>query len=723
MRNFIIILLLFGATQSFAQHKQIKLEDIWKYYRFYAPGISGLKSMNDGAHYTTLKKMKNGNAILKLDYATGNVVGGPLVEAKDLSTLVGKTITIGSYQFNATESQILIATETESIYRHSSRSFYYVYDRSQKKFHQLAEKKVRYATFSPKGNYVAYVSENNLYVRDLGRGETKQITQDGEKNHIINGGLDWVYEEEFSFARGFFWSAEGDYLAYYKFDESEVPEFSMDVYGTGLYPQPEVFKYPKAGEKNAEVEVWIYDLKADKHTQVIKDFEYEYIPRLKWTKQNNSLCVYSMNRLQNYLTLHKVDASTGTSTIWYEEKDAAYVEITDDIRFLENGSFIWSSDMSGYNHIYLIDASGKVKRQITNGDWDVTKFYGINEDKGVLYYQSAEVNPTERNVYSISIKGKNKKLLTPQKGTHKAAFSKSFDYFFETFSASETPTKVDLKNANGEVVREIKNNERTVKALLEYNVVSKEFFSFKTESGVELNAWMIKPADFDETKKYPVFMDVYGGPGSQQVVNSYDAFNGMWYQMLAQKGYIVVSVDNRGTGARGRDFKKITYKDLGKYEIIDQIESAKYLAALPFVDEDRIGIWGWSYGGYMSSNCIFRDDVFKAAIAIAPVTNWKFYDSIYTERYNGLPQDNDAGYEDNSPINYAKGLEGKFLLVHGSADDNVHVQNTMRLVEALVQANKQFDLFIYPDKNHSINGGNTRMHLYVKMTNFILDNL
>jgi len=722
MRKFISILLLFGATQSFAQHKQIQLEDIWKYYRFYAPGISGLESTNDGLHYTTIARMKNGNAIVKHSYKTGEVIS-TLVQSKDLSALSETDISIGNYQFNSDESQILIATETESIYRHSSRSFYYVYDIAQKKFHQLAETKVRYATFSPKGNNVAYVVGNNMYVRDLGSGQTKQITKDGEKNHIINGGLDWVYEEEFSFARGFFWSAEGDYLAYYKFDESQVPEFSMDVYGSGLYPQPEVFKYPKAGEKNAEVEVWIYDVKADKHTQVIKDFDYEYIPRLKWTKQNNNLCVYSMNRLQNHLTLHKVDASTGNSTVWYEEKDEAYVEITDDIRFLENGSFIWSSDMSGYNHMYLIDANGKVKKQITTGDWDVTEFYGINEDKGILYYQSAEVHATERNVYSVSIKGKNKKLLTPEKGTHDAEFSNSFDYYFSTFSNSETPTKVTLKNTADQEVREIKNNERTVNTLSEFNIQPKEFFTFKTESGIELNAWMLKPADFDENKKYPVFMHVYGGPGSQEVLNNYDGFNGMWFQMLAQKGYIVVSVDNRGTGARGRDFKKITYKDLGHFEIIDQIESAKYLATLPYVDGDRIGIWGWSYGGYMSSNCIFRDNIFKAAIAVAPVTNWKFYDSIYTERYNGLPADNDAGYEDNSPINFTKGLEGKFLLVHGSADDNVHVQNTMRLIEALVQADKQFDLFIYPDKNHGIYGGNTRMHLYVKMTNFILENL
>ncbi|MCT4624838.1 MAG: S9 family peptidase [Schleiferiaceae bacterium] len=722
MKKIILGVLILGSSLAFAQHKEITVNDIWKYYRFYASGISGLKSMNDGVHYTTLKSMKNGNAIVKHTYASGEVIG-TLAESKDLSKLVGKEVAIGGYQFSADESQILIATETESIYRHSTKSVYYVYNIENKRFTKLNDEKVRYATFSPKGNKVAYVLNNNLFVYDLENGETTTVTNDGKKNHIINGGLDWVYEEEFSFARGFYWSAEGDYIAYYKFDETNVPEFSMDVYGMGLYPEQDVFKYPKAGEENSKVEVWVYQLNEKKNIQVLKDAEYEYIPRLKWTKNNESLCVYSMNRLQNHLQLHKVNATDGSSSIWYEEKDEAYVEISDDIRFLNDGSFIWTSDMSGFNHIYHIDKNGKVKRQVTKGEWDVTSFYGINERKGMLYYQSAEVHPTERNVYSISIKGKGKKNLTPAKGTTSAAFSKSFDYFFSTFSNVSTPTQVDLLDASGKVVREIKKNERTQQALSTYGATTKEFISFKTASDVELNAWMIKPGDFDENKKYPLFMYVYGGPGSQMVTNSYDGFNGMWFQMLAQKGYIVVAVDNRGTGARGRDFKKVTYNDLGKYEVIDQIESAKYLGSLPYIDENRIGIWGWSYGGYMSSNCIFRDDVFKAAIAVAPVTNWKFYDSIYTERYNGLPQDNDAGYEDNSPINHVSGLKGKYLLVHGSADDNVHVQNTMRLVEALVQANKQFDLFIYPDKNHGIFGGNTRVHLYNKMTDFILENL
>lgn len=722
MKKLILALFVFSTAIGQAQTKDIEVADIWKYYRFYAQGLSGLESMNDGLHYTTLTSLKNGNGIEKYSYQTGESVE-MIVTSADLSKLSGKTIQIDSYQFSSDETKVLIATETESIYRHSSKGIYYLYDTKTKRFNKLSDDKIRYATLSPKGTQVAYVANNNLFLYDLESYNTTAVTNDGKYNHIINGGLDWVYEEEFGFAKGFFWSPEGNHIAYYKFDESQVAEFSMDVYGNGLYPKQDVFKYPKAGEKNAEVEVWIYQVEAKKNIQVLKDIEYEYIPRIKWTKQDHEVVVFSMNRLQNDLRLNKVNAQTGESTLLYEEKDDAYVEITDDIRFFENGNFIWTSDKSGYNHIYLMDAKGKEKRQITKGNWDVSSFYGINEEKGILYYQSSEVHPTERNVYSINLKGKGKKNLTPEKGTTSASFSESFDYFFSTFSNSETPTQVNLRNSTGNVVREIVTNDRTKAALKDYGVQPKEFMSFTTASGIELNAWMIKPADFDENKEYPLFMFVYGGPGSQMVTNAYDGFNGMWFQMLAQKGYIVVAVDNRGTGARGRDFKKITYNDLGKYEVIDQIESAKYLGSLPYIDENRIGIWGWSYGGYMSSNCIFRDEVFKAAIAVAPVTNWKFYDSIYTERYNGLPQDNDAGYEDNSPINHVSGLKGKYLLVHGSADDNVHVQNTMRLVEALVQADKQFDLFIYPDKNHGIYGGNTRAHLYTKMTNFILENL
>jgi dipeptidyl-peptidase-4 len=704
---------------SLAAQKTVSLEDVWRKYSFYAKGVSGLNSMNDGLHYTT----KKGGAVVKYSYQTGEEVE-TLFSANSIEEATGTKLTYGDYAFSADETKVLLSTKTEPIYRYSTKSVYYIYDLTNKKLTKLDDEKVRYATFSPAGNKVAYVKDNNLFLFDIENGEHKQITTDGETNTIINGATDWVYEEEFTVAKGFFWSPNGQYVAYYRFDESAVPEFSMDVYGKNLYPYQYEFKYPKAGEANSEVSAFIYDLNSGTSKQVLADEEYEYMPRIKWNSADNSLVIYTMNRHQNHLKLHKVNAATGESTLWFEETDEAYLEIDDNIRFLADGSFIWLSDRSGYSHLFHVKNDGSVKRQITSGKWEVTEFYGIDEDSGWLYYQSNEKHPSEKNIYRIKLNGKNKTLLTNGKGSNNADFSDGFNYFINTFSNTTTPPYVTLHNGSGKEIRVLKDNSGKKKLVDSYTMSEKEFFNLKTASGNELSAWMIKPLNFDSNKQYPVLMFVYGGPGSQQVLNQYDAFNGMWYQFLASQGYMIVCVDNRGTGGLGRDFRKMTYQQLGKYETQDQIEAAQYLASLPYVDGERIGIWGWSYGGYMSSNCLFQGpETFKLAIAVAPVTNWRFYDNIYTERYMRTPQENEDGYDLNSPINHVKGLEGNYMLIHGSGDDNVHVQNTMRMVEELVQANKQFELFIYPDKNHSIFGGNTRYHLYTMMTNFITENL
>lgn len=706
------------AIPTWAQDQKVKLSEIWRTYSFYAQGVSGLESMNDGLHYTSLT---NGT-LEKFEFATGESAG-VITSVKEVSEAAGKDIKFDGYSFSSDEKQLLLATATEPIYRHSTRSTFYIYNLETKKVTQLAEGKQRYATFNPQGTQVAYVMGNNLHVYDLASGKTTKVTSDGKYNHIINGATDWVYEEEFAFDKAFFWAPDGKTIAFYRFDETAVPTFSMDVYGSQLYPTQDVFKYPKAGEDNAIVTAWLYAVGGEvKPVTGLPD--YEYIPRIKWTQDANKVVIYTTNRHQNELVLNAVDASTGAATVLYTEKDEAYVDVTDDIRFLKDGSFIWTSEKDGYNHIYLIDKKGKEKRQITKGEWDVTKFYGIDAKEKTLYYQSAEVHPSERNIYSISIKGRSKKTLSPKKGWNTATFSQSFDYYINNHSAAGQPTYVSLNDKKGSEIRVLQDNAGLRKRLDNYSLSKKEFFYLETEAGITLSAWMIKPTDFDETKQYPVLMHVYGGPGAQTVENSYDPFNDFWYQTLADQGYIIVSVDNRGTGARGRDFKKVTYKELGKYEVEDQIAAAVYLGKLPYVDATRIGIWGWSYGGYMSSLCITKGaDVFKTAIAVAPVTNWRFYDSVYTERYMQTPQENASGYDENSPINHVKLLKGNYLLVHGSADDNVHVQNTMRMVEALVQANVQFDLFIYPDKNHGIFGGNTRYHLYEKMTNYVLENL
>ncbi len=593
----------------------------------------------------------------------------------------------------------------------------------------LAGHPVQEPQFSPDETKVAYVYENNIYVKDLASGTTTQLTQDGKKNEIINGITDWVYEEEFAFVRAFDWSADASKIAYLKFDETRVPEFSMDIYGSynnQLYPSQQVFKYPKAGDDNAKVSLHIFDLNLKENKAVKLPKNYEYLPRLKWTKDKDILSVQALNRHQNEMDLLFVDATSLEADVILEERDEAYVDVTDNLTFLNNNSFIWTSEKDGYNHIYHYSKKGKLINQVTQGDWEVTAFYGFDPNTGRIFFQSTENGSVNRDVYSILANGKNKLRLTPKTGTNNADFSADYSYFINDYSSVNTPSVYTLHQAkNGKLVRKIQDNSALAEKVKDYGFSPKELSTIRV-NGEDLNMYMIKPHDFDENKKYPVLMYQYSGPGSQSVANTYFSTNDYWYQLLANQGYIVVTVDGRGTGFKGAQFKKVTQKELGKYELEDQIAAAKLLGERDYIDENRIGIWGWSFGGYMSSNAIFRaGDVFNLAIAVAPVTSWRFYDTIYTERYMTTPQENPTGYDENSPITHVSKFDdtNHFLLIHGSADDNVHVQNTMQLIEALVQENKQFDWRIYPDKNHGIYGGNTRLHLYTLMTNYILKNL
>ncbi len=712
-------LLLMGLVGFSQGTKDITLENIWKEYLFYPQTVPGFNFMNDGLHYSQFKA----NNIVKHDITTGEEVGtimnGNEVNEEKLSKIDG-------YEFNSDETKIMLTTEQESIYRRSSKAVFYTYDTKTKELDLVSDLgKIQYATFSPDATKVAFVFENNLYYKDLKTGKTEQLTIDGSKNELIFGATDWVYEEEFSFAKAFWWSPDSKKIAYLGFDESEVKEFMMPYYKDGMYPEYVTFKYPKVGEKNSDVFSFIYNLENEETVPVDIGEDYEYIPRLKWTQDPNQLCVFKMNRWQNELELLLADAKTGSTKTLLKEKNKYYIDIHDNLTFLENGKqFIWTSEMSGYNHVYLYGMDGKKIRQITKGDWEVTDLYGVDEKSGTIYYQAAEDSPMERHVYSVNLKGKKKKKLTPKKGTNNVQFSSTFSYFVNTHSTANNPASYSVFALNGNEVRNIVDNSRLKISMKDYGAVPVEFFNFNTSEGVKLNGWMIKPANFDENKKYPVFMTEYGGPGSQKVTDSWDAFNYWWYQMLAQKGYIVACVDNRGTGGRGEEFKKMTYLQLGKYETIDQIEAAKWLGAKPYVDEDRIGIFGWSYGGYLSSLCILKgNDVFKSAIAVAPVTSWKWYDTVYTERYMRTLEENEAGYKENSPVYFADQLKGNYLLVHGIADDNVHFQHAAEMAAALVNANKQFDTYIYTNKNHGIYGGPTRLHLYTKMTNFLLEKL
>ncbi|QCE40706.1 S9 family peptidase [Psychroserpens sp. NJDZ02] len=720
MKILRILSLFCLLTTSFltAQNKQITLDDIWS-GTFRTEGLDVLHSMNNGQQYSVLNfdRTLGGTTIDIYDYKTLAKVN-TLVSSADIEAIKYFT----DYTFSTDESQVLLATEEESIFRRSSLGIYYVYNTKTKQATLVSEDKIQEPTFSPDGTKIAFGLNNNLYVKDLLSGKTTQFTFDGVKNKVINGITDWVYEEEFAFVRAFDWNAGSNKIAFIRFDETDVPEFSMDVYGKELYQTQTVFKYPKAGENNAKVSLHVFDLKSNTLSEVIVDKTYDdfYIPRIKWTNDADVLSAQFMNRHQNELDLWMVNTKKNKANLAVAETDNAYVDVTDNLTFLEDDSFIWTSEKDGYNHIYHYDKKGKLINQVTKGNWEVTSYYGYDDKSGQIFYQSVENGSTNRDVYSIKLNGTQKRRLSKTEGTNAADFSADFTYFINTFSSATTPYLYTLNDAkSGTVIKSIQDNSDLKALVANYTLSKKEFSTIKV-NGNDLNMWVIKPANFDANKKYPLFMYQYSGPGSQQVANKWNSANDYWYQMLAQQGYIVACVDGRGTGFKGADFKKVTQKELGKYEIEDQIEAAKLLGAKPYVDSSRIGIWGWSYGGFMSSNALFKGhDVFKMAIAVAPVTSWRFYDSIYTERYMTTPQENASGYDDNSPINHVDKLKGDFLLIHGTGDDNVHVQNTMRMVEALVQANKQFEWMIYPDKNHGIYGGNTRLHLYTKMTNFI----
>ncbi len=718
LRHLSAILGLLATTMVFGQKKQINLEAIWG-GAFRTEGMQALHSMKNGQQYSVLNyNSANGVSSIDIyDYKTLQKVK-PLVTSSDFENLQG----FSDYTFSEDESKVLLTTVSQPVFRRSTLGEFYSYEIASKKLIKVSEDLIQEPTYSPDATKIAYGFENNLYIKDLETGTVKQITFDGKKNAIINGITDWVYEEEFSFVRAFDWNAESNKIAFIRFDETDVPEFSMDVYGSNLYQTQHVFKYPKAGEANAKVSLHVYDLKTNMLETIKVDKAYAdfYIPRLKWTKDANVLSAQFMNRHQNALDLWMINTKQNSVKLVLAETDKAYIDVTFNLTFLKDNSFLWTSEKDGFNHIYHYKNDGTLINQITKGNWEVTDYYGFNEEANTIYYQSVENGSINRDVYSIKLNGKNKKRLSNSEGTNSADFSADFSYFINTYSSTSSPYTFTLNNAqSGKVEKNIKDNTTLVKKLEGFETSEKEFSTISV-NGNELNMWLIKPANFDANKTYPLFMYQYSGPGSQQVANRWNGANDYWYQLLAQQGYIVACVDGRGTGFKGANFKKITQNELGKYEVEDQIEAAKQLGSLPYVDASRIGIWGWSYGGFMSSNALFKgNDVFKMAIAVAPVTSWRFYDTIYTERYMATPQENPSGYDENSPINHVDKLKGDFLLIHGSGDDNVHLQNTMRMVEALIQADKQFEWMIYPDKNHGIYGGNTRLHLYKKMTDFI----
>lgn len=703
-------ILLFSISQ--AQQKQITVEDIYtgKFRLKYADEV---RSLSSGKEFTLLVNENSMWSIDVFDYKT----------FEKTRTIFKRQEQIDSYGFSPSQSKLILGANTSYIYRHSNTADYIVYDLKTKQTTQVGQQ-IQEPIFSPDETKVAYASSNNLYIKDLVSGKVEQITFDGQKNKIINGISDWVYEEEFSLVRMFDFSSDGSKIAYVKFDESNVPEYSMDIYAQRLYPEKYTFKYPKAGENNSVVSLWIYDLNT-KQTKQVDLGNPHYIPRISWTFDKDILSIRTLNRHQNQMEMLYYNAKTQKTSSVYKETNNTYVDIEGQkLLILKDNSFIISSEKSNNTHLYHYDRNGRLKKQITSGVWDVTELYGYDPKAKRVYFQSTEGSQINREIYSISVDGKKKIKISKAEGTNDAEFSSDFSFVLLYHQSSvKAPSVGVYDTSKGNMLKEIVNNDNVASLLDQYTKSRKEFSKVKI-NGNMLNMWILKPQDFSENKKYPVLMYQYSGPGSQSVKNKWLSSDDYWYLSLTQKGYIVVCVDGRGTGFNGADFKKVTQLNLGKYETEDQISVAKHLATLPYVDKNRIGIWGWSFGGFTSSNCILKGaDVFKMAIAVAPVTSWRFYDTIYTERYMKTPQENPSGYDDNSPINFAQNLRGKYLLIHGTADDNVHFQNAMILTQKLVEHNKPFEMAVYPDKNHGIYGGKTRIQLFEKMTNFILNNL
>lgn len=716
----LLFILFITSTSIVTAQKAITIDDFTTRNTFRVESVSGINWTKDGKYYTA----QEGNSIRRFNIATGEAV------ETIVDNVLPAGVTLNGYSFSSDEKKVLLATNRTPIYRHSFVADYYVYDLENKKANRLSQgAKQSYATFSPDGSKVAFVRENNLFFVNLSDMSEEQVTSDGKFNHIINGTTDWVYEEELSFVVGFFWSPDSRRLAYYRFDESAVKEYNLQVWGNKLYPIDYRFKYPKAGEENSKVEIRIYDLQTKSTVPAqARPSGDGYIPRVKWTNNPEVLAVRVLNRLQNELQLFHVNASDGSAGLVLDEKSPTYIDLrfVEDLVYLKNGkSFIYESESNGFKHLYLYDIQSRQSSQITKGEFEVSDFIGVDEKTKYVYFTSTEVSPLERHLYRVSIDGKKKERLTTAKGQHQINMSPDFAYYIDFHKSADVPTVASLYQTRGnKLIKVLKDNSELRKTLKEYGVANKEFFTFNAADGTPLTGYYLKPLNFVAGKKYPILLYQYSGPGSQNAGDTWAGSHFFFHQMLVQKDYIVAVVDTRGTGSRGEKFKKMTYKQLGKYELEDLLEAGKFFAQQPFIDGERMGIWGWSYGGYMSALAMTKGaGIFKAGIAVAPVTNWRFYDTIYTERFLQTPQLNPSGYDDNSPLSYADKLQGNFLLVHGTGDDNVHFQNSVMFESALIEAGKQFRSFYYPDKHHGIAGGKTRHHLYTMMLDFLIEKL
>lgn len=721
MKKIFTLFLTLFAVSGFAQ-TEVSLYNILR-GQFRQRGVYGIVSMMSGESYTVLRN----NSVIKYGYKTG--------EVEDTLANFSAAGFAEDYEFSSDEKKILFYTDSEEIYRRSFLAKYFVYDVETKKIDKVSDdfEYIQLATFSPDAKKIAFVKDNNIYVKNFETNTTSQITTDGKKNSILNGLPDWVYEEEFEFNKAFEFSPDGKYLAYIKFDETDVKSYTLQYY-SGIteeysseanYPENYVYKYPKVGEENSKVSVHVYSFETGKtFTAELGENQDIYVPRILWTNEPGKLAVCRMNRLQNTLDLLRFDVNTSKTEKFFTLTDKRYIEesVMPSITFLSNGkSFLITSDKDGYRQIYHYSSEGKLISQVTSGKNEVLEFCGVDEKNKKVYFTGVGGNAAQEAVYVADLNGKNRKKLSTKNGVNSPEFSKNFKYFINFYSSVSTPYYITVNDNKGAEIRVIEDNAALKNRLLTSKCPKREIFSWKNSSGDSLISFIIKPNDFDENKKYPVLVVGYNGPNYNLVSDRYEF---QWYNDLVSKGFLVACTDTRGTGRKGAEFRKCTYGQLGKFETEDLVSFSKYLSGLKFVDGSRLGIWGWSYGGFMASNVMTRGaGSYKLGVAVAPVTNWEYYDNIYTERYMGLPQDNHEGYINNSPLKYADKLQGKFLLIFGSCDDNVHPQNSMVFCEALVQADKEFEFMQYTNKNHGIYGGNTTWHLYKKMVKFIEENL
>ena len=729
---FSFIIAIAVATATFAGDK-FKLTDAM-YGGYWPQTYAAIQPMADGEHFARMSNDRT--MILKGSFKDGEIVD-TIFNAATARGFDKKYI--DGYTFSPDESRILLQTSTVGIYRNSFTAEHYIFSRKNNKVAPLSENGAQQVPkFSPDGTMIAFVRNNDIYlVKLLFDNSESRVTTDGAAGKIINGIPDWVNEEEFAFNCSYDFSADSKMLAYIKYDESEVMMYDMPMFiPTGTqnvamdpYCAPYSFKYPVAGAANSKISVHSYDIKSRKTRQLDVPLPEEgYIPRIKFTKDASTLAVLTLNRHQSVMDIFAVNPLSGISKRILREESDTYLneQAYAGIEFLD-GHFVLQSERSGYNHLYLYTTGGEFVRAITEGNYEVKEFYGWDKKKNEFYYRSNEGSPLRDNIYKVNAKGK-KTQLTTDEGTNSAVFSSTMKYFINTFSNITTPHIVTTNDNSGKSIKTLIDNAALKEKLTKFDMPTKEFFTFTTTDGVELNGWMVKPADFDTNKKYPVVMFQYSGPYSQQVNDSWNVGNygnAMFESYMAGEGFIMVCVDGRGTGGRGTEFGKCTYLNIGKYEPNDQVETAKYLGTLPYVDKANIGIWGWSFGGYNTIMSMSQNDaVFKAGVAVAAPTDWRFYDTVYTERYMRTPKENKEGYDNGSAVVNASKLNGKLLLIHGTADDNVHLRNMMRYTLALTQANKEFDMALYPDSNHSIYyGSNTRFHLFTRIAKFFIENL